>query len=375
MAGIYLHIPFCRKACTYCDFHFSTKMDTYPLVVEAMQRELVQRAQELKGQTVDTVYFGGGTPSVLAAADLQRLIETIHREYSVHSTLEFTFEVNPEDVSKESLKTWKRSGINRLSMGIQSFRDEDLAFMNRNHVGGQSEASIKAAQDEGFENLTIDLIYGVPTATRAHWIANVQKAIDLGVPHLSSYALTVEEKTALAHQIKTKKIQPLDEEEAHQQFLLLTQMAAAAGFEHYEISNLAKPGYRAVHNSQYWHGVPYLGVGPSAHSYDGKNRRWNRANNVLYSKAVLSGETYWEGETLTEADRYNETVMTRLRLLEGLPKNYVEKHFSESFQNHLVAELKAELAAGRIVDNGTHYAISPEHRFSADGIASNLFYL
>jgi oxygen-independent coproporphyrinogen-3 oxidase len=242
-------------------------------------------------------------------------------------------------------------------------------------VGGQSEASIKAAQDAGFENLTIDLIYGVPTATRAHWIENVQKAIDLGVPHLSSYALTVEEKTALAYQIKTQKIQPLDEEEAHQQFLLLTQMATAAGFEHYEISNLAKPGYRAVHNSQYWHGVPYLGVGPSAHSYDGKNRRWNRANNVLYSKAVLSGEKYWEGETLTEADRYNETIMTRLRLLEGLPKNYVEIHFSEPFQNHLVAELKAELAAGRIVDNGAHYAISPEHRFSADGIAANLFYL
>ncbi len=375
MAGIYFHIPFCSRACTYCDFHFSTKMDTYPQVVKAIHQELAQRAHEVKGHKIESVYFGGGTPSLLKNSDLEELLNAVNQYFSVTDNAEITLEVNPEDVTVEKAHFWKSSGVNRLSMGIQSFHERDLVFMNRNHNSRESEKAIRDVQKAGLDNLTIDLIYGVPNASNSDWLYNVKKAIDMGVQHLSSYALTVEEKTVLAHRIKSKKMAPLDEEQALEQFFILANEVNKAGFRHYEISNMALPGFEALHNTNYWKGVPYLGIGPSAHSFDGVNRRWNVSNNVKYIRGLEGSLPYFEEEMLTQKDRFNERVMTGLRMDSGVDLQAIKKDFDEEYFDFLLKEAQPDLLSKRLVLKNDSLQVTPENRFFADGIAANLFFI
>src|ERR1022692_1871049 len=282
MAGIYLHIPFCRQACNYCNFHFSTSLLYKNDFVPALLRETVIQKEYLGKEALETVYFGGGTPSLLHVDDLKKIMETLHSTFKIDYQAEITLEANPDDISTEKLKEWKALGINRLSIGIQSFFEEDLVWMNRAHNAQQAINSIKYAQGEGFSNITIDLIYGTPTLSNKHWKKNLEQAVGLDIPHLSCYALTVEPKTPLHKLIGQKKVADINADEQADQFLMLMDFLNAAGYEHYEISNFAKPGKKSRHNSSYWQGKKYLGLGPSAHSYNGIERRWNIANNNLY---------------------------------------------------------------------------------------------
>lgn len=323
MAGIYVHIPFCRKACHYCNFHFSTSLHRKPALLKALETE-ISRAQFPFGvvpeRIINTVYFGGGTPSLLSAPELQAILGAMKRRFTLTDATEITLEANPDDITTAKLADWKSAGINRLSIGVQSFFEDDLLWMNRAHTASQAKACIELALKSGFENLTIDLIYGTPTLDDDRWRANVEQAIALGVNHLSCYALTVEENTALNHFIKKGRIPPVNEERQERQFLLLMDWMEAAGFEHYEISNFARPGHRSKHNSNYWSGDAYYGFGPSAHSFDGKDTRWwNVANNTLYiGRLNRDDEALFEFEKLSAKQQVNEYIMTSLRTSEGL---------------------------------------------------------
>jgi oxygen-independent coproporphyrinogen III oxidase len=317
-AGIYIHIPFCKQACVYCNFHFSTSLKHKDDVLLAIVKELELRQDYLQGAEIETIYFGGGTPSLLSADEINRIFDTIVKYYPVKEIKEFTLEANPDDLEKNYLQSLRGTPVNRFSIGVQSFRDEDLAYMKRAHNARQADYAIKAAQDAGFENLTIDLIYGTPGLTDTAWTQNLAKVAALSIPHFSSYALTVEDKTALQHNIQTQKSAPVDPEQAAGQLEILMEQAGVMGYEQYEISNFALPGRYAVHNTNYWRGVPYLGIGPSAHSFDGKSRRWNVANNALYAKSILMQQApLFEEERLTPAEHLNEYIMTSLRTMWG----------------------------------------------------------
>lgn len=318
MAGIYIHIPFCKQACHYCDFHFSTSLQYKQEMLEALVREINLQKNYLQGETIETIYFGGGTPSILEAGEIQLLIDTITRLHTVSSTAEITIEANPDDLNKAKLHELRQTPVNRFSIGIQSFFDEDLAWMNRVHRGNEAEASVKRAQDMGFENLTVDLIYGYPLLTGQKWKFNLDKVFELNVPHVSSYSMTVEPNTALASFINKKKQPAMNEQQSAEQFNLLMEAMQAKGFEHYEISNFCKPGQYSRHNSNYWKGVKYLGIGPSAHSYNEETRQWNIANNAKYIQAIGKDTLPAESEVLSEADRLNEYIMTSLRTQWGL---------------------------------------------------------
>lgn len=372
MSGIYLHVPFCRKACNYCDFHFSTSLATYSSVVDAMERELKYWAPAWPA-SVQTIYFGGGTPSVLEEPELRRLMNTIRELYNVEPGAEVTLEANPEDVNEERLALWKELGVNRLSMGIQSFFDDELEWMNRNHSAEKSASSVKLAQEFGFENITIDLIYGLPISNMERWKDNVERALNLGVPHISAYALTVEPKTALAHSVKKGAVAEPDESDAHEQFLYFRARLAEAGFDAYEISNYGKPGWHSVHNSNYWNGVSYLGIGPGAHSFDGAVRRWNVRNNVLYGKTVSSGQEWYETEQLSVRDRYNEFVMTGLRRMHGISLEEIRVRFGDDYGTHFQREAETHVSSGKLKWVGDRLCLTSDGLFFADGIAADLF--
>lgn len=372
MAGIYLHIPFCRKACDYCDFHFSTSLGLKPRLVDAMCRELEQRAATWPQGTVHTVYFGGGTPSLLGADELDKLMRTIRTRYAVAPDAEITFEANPDDITDQNLALWINQGINRLSIGIQSFYDRDLHYMERIHNAGEAERAVKRAQGAGIENLTIDLIYGTPGLTAAEWEHNLQKAVALGVPHISAYALTVEDGTPLAHRIRKKQKNAPNEDTQADQFLFMSEYLERHGFGHYEVSNFAKPGRESRHNSSYWEGVPYLGIGPSAHSYDGRNRRMNLAHNAKYVDALEKGLPYFEEEILTDTDRYNEYLLTRLRTRSGLDRQEFEIRYSPGEWVALLEELE-ELPEEFLRIHEAGISLSREGLLHADGIAAELF--
>lgn len=322
MAGIYIHIPFCSKACHYCNFHFSTSLHRKSEVINALQTELsalrFPTPQAIHKQ-IDTIYFGGGTPTLLSQAELESLLAIIHRQFEVASHAEVTIEANPDDLNAEKIRQLHSSGFNRLSIGVQSFDDRDLVWMNRAHNSSQAMTAVKMAQDTGIENISIDLIYGVPTMSEKTWEKNLLQAVALKVPHLSCYTLTVEERTALHHFIQKGKVPPMNDAQQVGHFNLMTQLLSANEYEHYEISNFALKGSRSRHNSSYWQGKPYYGFGPSAHSFDGTNTRWwNIANNALYISALNSGTTAYESETLSTVQRLNEKIMTSLRTMEGL---------------------------------------------------------
>ena len=312
MAGIYIHIPFCKQKCSYCDFHFSTNLQHKSNLIQAINKELEIRKDEIS-TPIETIYFGGGTPSILSEIELESIFETIYKNYSTKNLKEITLEANPDDLNKEKLNFLKSTPINRFSIGVQSFFEEDLKLMNRAHNVQEAETSIKLAQDFGFENITIDLIYGSTTTTNEMWKQNLQKAIELNVPHISSYALTVEEKTILNHQIKKGITKPVDEDRQNEQFQLLVDTLTSNDFIQYEISNFGKEEYFSLHNSNYWKGIHYLGIGPSAHSYNGKTRAWNIANNSKYIQAINENNLPQEIEVLNEVEKFNENKKIRMK--------------------------------------------------------------
>jgi oxygen-independent coproporphyrinogen-3 oxidase len=372
VAGIYLHIPFCKQACHYCNFHFSTTLKNYETTVKSICWEIENRTDYLPENSIDTIYFGGGTPSILENADLKQILEAIRKNYSVNASAEITLEANPDDITQEKLKVWKTAGINRLSIGVQSFFEDDLKWMNRAHNAEQAESALRWAKEAGFENITADLIYGLP---HGHWNDNIQKMVSFGIPHISSYALMLEENTALHHFVKTKKTTlPLDENVV-KDYTLLCDELLASGYEHYEISNFSRPDFKSKHNGSYWKGIPYLGIGPSAHSYDGKNRRWNVANNQLYAKNIAEGKIYWEDEVLTEEDRFNEYLMTGLRKAEGISLDYIESKFSETLVKHLIDSAAPLLTQRKLLLKDEVLIIPETEWFTADTIIAELFWV
>ncbi|NRR90092.1 radical SAM family heme chaperone HemW [Winogradskyella undariae] len=374
MAGIYIHIPFCKQACHYCDFHFSTSMKKKDELIAALAKELELRKSEFEAITVETIYFGGGTPSVLSNSEIQFVIDAVYQHYTVSENPEITLEANPDDLSKERIIALSKSQINRLSIGIQSFFEADLKLMNRAHNAEEAKACLEEATKH-FDNISLDLIYGIPNASNAQWLANIEMALGFNVPHISSYALTVEPKTALASFIKKGIIDNVDDEQAHEQFHILKDKLEASGFVHYELSNFGKEGYFSKNNSAYWQGKSYLGIGPSAHSFNGKQRGWNVKNNSKYIKSIEANQLPIEIETLTKTDQYNEYVMTGLRTIWGVSIEKVTEDFGLDSKNYLLKQadifIKQELL---YIDEG-YIRVTKKGQFLCDGIASELFNL
>ncbi len=372
MAGLYIHIPFCKQACHYCDFHFSTSMGKKEAMVLALQKELELRKGEFKDEEVKTIYFGGGTPSVLETEEIQSIIDTVYHNYRVIDHPEITLEANPDDLSKEKVKKLADSPINRLSIGIQSFFEEDLKLMNRAHSSQQAMESLSAAIHR-FDNISIDLIYGMPNMTNERWIKNIEKALSFNIPHISSYALTVEPKTALKYFIDKGIVKPVDDEVAEEHFYILLDKMTAAGYLSYEISNFAKPGYFSHNNTAYWQGKKYMGIGPSAHSYDGRRRSWNVNNNVKYSKAIANNELPMEVEVLSKTDKYNEYIMTGLRTIWGVSLSRIQSEFGEQYHAYLLQQAEKHVREHLLYVDGDKLLVAQKGKFLSDGIAADLF--
>ena len=373
MPGIYIHIPFCKQACHYCDFHFSTSLKKKGALVDALCRELVLRRDEMPGD-VETIYFGGGTPSLLSSEELKQIFDTIYTHYPVSADAEVTLEANPDDLDEEKIRILAASPINRLSIGVQSFFEEDLAMMNRAHNALEARESIEIAK-KYFDNISIDLIYGIPGMSKERWKKNLDLALQLKVPHISSYALTVENKTALKSLIDKGKIAPVEEEAAREHYEIMIRVLEEAGFENYEFSNFGKSGFFSRNNTAYWFGKPYLGIGPSAHSFDGFHRKWNISNNTLYIKALEKGEIPAETEQLSVSDRYNELVMTRLRTKWGIAIDEVERSFGLKYKEYLLREAAKLLEDGLLEWNESRLQVSKKGKFLSDGIAAELFWV
>ena len=371
--ALYIHIPFCKQACHYCDFHFSTSMKKKNELVDALCKELLLRKGEISGE-IETIYFGGGTPSLLTSEELQQIFDTVFSNFKVTEDPEITLEANPDDLSEEKLKMLATSPVNRLSIGVQSFFEEDLKMMNRAHNENEALKSIQLARNY-FDNISIDLIYGIPGMSNERWLQNLNTALELGVPNISSYALTVEPKTVLKKLIEKGKISPVDEDAAKRHYELMIEVLENAGFENYEFSNFGKPGYFSQNNTAYWFGKPYLGIGPSAHSFDGNNRKWNINNNILYLKAIEKGEIPAEAEELTVTDKYNEYVMTRLRTKWGISLEEVRENFGTEYQEYLIKEAQPFLQDKMLEKKDDHLHISKKAKFLSDGIAADLFFI
>ena len=373
MAGIYIHIPFCKQACHYCDFHFSTSLTYKSELLQALHEEIKLQKNFLNGESIETIYFGGGTPSLLNGEEINLLINTVADLHSVSPDAEITLEANPDDLDYQQLKALKHTPVNRFSIGIQSFFDQDLAWMNRVHRAGDAETSVKRAQDAGFENITVDLIYGYPLLTDQKWEYNLQKVFELQVPHISAYSMTVEPRTALASFIKNKKQAPLNDEQSAKQFIELMNAMDERSFEHYEISNFCKPGHYSRHNTNYWKGVKYLGVGPSAHSYDGEKRQWNISNNAKYMLAIDKKNIPAEIELLSEENRLNEYIMTSLRTQWGLDLDKLNV-IAKGSSDQLLKEAAAFFDKGWIHRKGQIIYLAQTGKLYADHIASGLFF-
>lgn len=372
MAGIYIHIPFCKQACHYCDFHFSTSLKHKDAMLKAIEKEIVMQRDFLHGEKIDTVYFGGGTPSLLSSDEINRIIEKIQRHYQADHLREVTLETNPDDLSLQKINALKQTPINRFSIGIQSFFDEDLKWMNRAHQAKEAEFAVKASQDAGFENITVDLIYGYPLLSQEKWSYNINQVIAMDIPHVSCYSMTVEPKTALASFIRKGIDKNMDDEKSAEQFLYLSDRLQKSGFEHYEISNFAKGNQYSIHNTNYWKGVKYIGIGPSAHSFDGKNRQWNLANNALYIQALTEEKIPAEKELLTPKDRINEYIMTALRTMWGLDLNKITNDFPE-YNESIVRNMIPFFEQDWIEKKDNHVTLTAQGKLYADHIAAELF--
>ncbi|HQV78881.1 MAG TPA: radical SAM family heme chaperone HemW [Chitinophagales bacterium] len=375
MAGIYLHIPFCKQACSYCNFHFSTVLKTREAVLHSMLLEIEYQKHFFGQHTViETIYFGGGTPSILSIRELKLILKKIEEYFPIAEQPEITLEANPDDLSLEYLTALKNeTSINRFSIGIQSFWDADLRYMNRAHNATQAEECIKRAQDIGFENLSVDLIYGTPTLSNEQWQKNLHTIFNLKIPHISCYALTIEEKTALASSIKKRKIIPPKDEQMVAHFSILTQEMNAQEYIQYEISNFCKNPYFAKHNTNYWKEIPYLGIGASAHSFDGKNRYWNISNNALYVQKINEHKQAFEIEILSTENKYNEYVMTGIRTIFGIDKNKIKLEYGEKYFAHFMHEIAPFLAKNWVIESNGIYTLNHEGKLFCDYITEHLF--
>jgi len=368
MAGIYIHIPFCKQKCTYCDFHFSTSLKYKERVINAIYKE-IELKKDYFTEEVNTIYFGGGTPSFIDVKEIEKIIDLIHKNYSV-DLKELTLEANPDDLDLNSLKALKEIGINRLSIGIQTFNDEVLKWMNRSHDSKQAIKVMEDAHKVGFDNISLDLIFAIPNITIKQWESDIEQAIKLEPQHISSYNLTVEQKTALDHLVRSGKIQPIDDFTAAKQFDLLIDKLMQKGFDHYEISNFGLPGYYSMHNSAYWKQEKYIGIGPSAHSYNRIERQWNISNNLKYSELIENNKPYFEIENLSKKDIFNEYLLTGLRTIWGCDFNFIHN----LFPNH-IHEINAYINKHKsyFQTDNSHFKLTKEGRFYADRIISDLF--
>jgi oxygen-independent coproporphyrinogen-3 oxidase len=382
MSGIYIHIPFCKQACHYCDFHFSTSMKKKDEMILALAEEIQLRKEEFKNDVVETIYFGGGTPSVLAIEDLELLIDAVYANYKVGENPEITVEANPDDLSydlsfrgtRNLFEELKVIGVNRLSIGIQSFFEDDLRMMNRAHNAEEAKKCLEEAT-KYFDNISLDLIYGIPGMSNEKWIQNIEMALSFGIPHISSYALTVEPKTALHSFIQKGIISAPEDEVAQEHFEILVEKLEEAGFIHYELSNFGKENYFSKNNSSYWLGKKYIGIGPSAHSYDGEKRGWNVSNNTLYIKSIQEGKLPIETETLSKTDRYNEYVMTGLRTIWGISLDRIQSEFGPTYLDYLNQQAAKYIEDHLLFLDENILRTTRKGKFLSDGIASDLFML
>jgi oxygen-independent coproporphyrinogen-3 oxidase len=375
MAGIYIHIPFCKQACHYCNFHFSASTQLLDKMVNAICKEIAlqQGFFEDTDLLIETIYFGGGTPSILPAKATAQILDTIKRHFNVNAAAEITLEANPDDITLEKLNEFKSIGINRLSMGVQSFIDEDLIWMNRAHRSAAAIEAIGLAKQVGISNISIDLIYGIPTLTGDNWIKNIDKAIELEVQHLSCYALTVEPKTALHTFIQKGEKEDIDTAKQAAHFDILTERTMQAGYEQYEFSNFALQGFRSKHNTSYWQQKKYLGIGPSAHSFTGNSRQWNIANNALYISSIENDTVPYESETLSTSTQYNEYMMTSLRTIEGCSYDYVLTNFGEPALARTKRIADNFIEKGQLMEQENSLQVTQQGKFFLDGIASDFF--
>ncbi|MDP5044617.1 MAG: radical SAM family heme chaperone HemW [Leeuwenhoekiella sp.] len=369
--GLYIHIPFCKQACHYCDFHFSTSLSKKQELIDALCDEIILRKEEIPG-ILKTIYFGGGTPSLLDAKELDQIFNTIQLHFNVAEHAEITLEANPDDLTEDKLKVLSQSQINRLSIGVQSFFEEDLKLMNRAHNAVEAVQSLKLAK-QYFDNISIDLIYGMPDMSNARWQENLNKAIALDIPHISSYALTVEPHTGLQKFIEKGIVKPVDDAVAQAHFEILVDCMQQAGFENYEFSNFGKPGYFSQNNTAYWTGKSYLGVGPSAHSYNGEVRSWNINNNPKYIKEIKAGNLPIERETLSVTDKYNEYVMTGLRTIWGISLQKIEESFGLKFKEYALQQAQKHIEAHLLFRDEERIVVTKKGKFLSDGLASDLF--
>ena len=372
MAGIYIHIPFCKKACHYCNFHFSTQTQHIQEFTSALVAEIALQKNYLK-EPIETLYFGGGTPSLLKKQELAIIIEAIQSNFNLAPYFEFTIEANPDDINEQLASDWLTLGVNRLSIGIQSFQAASLAWMNRAHTVEQSHAAIKMVQAAGFKDISADLIYGTPHLSDEDLMADIKTLIQYNINHISCYALTVEEKTALFSMIAKKEIEAIDSSKQAGQFEIIISALSAAGFEHYEISNFAMPNGRSKHNSNYWNQVPYLGLGPAAHSYNGNQRQWNIANNQLYFQSIKNKLVPFELENLSKDEKFNEYMMIALRKSEGFSTKYIKDVFGEKYLQSVLSIVPKYLALNQLTATATGFTLTKEAKFFADGIASDFF--
>tara|TARA_B110000091_G_scaffold209084_1_gene249705 strand:+ start:531 stop:1658 length:1128 start_codon:yes stop_codon:yes gene_type:complete len=372
MSGIYIHIPFCKQACFYCDFHFSTSLKKKDALISCLVKEIELRKKELKSQIVETIYFGGGTPSMLSAKEISLLIAAVYEHHTVVAAPEITLEANPDDLSEEKIIELSQTPINRLSIGVQSFYEKDLKLMNRAHSSSEAHASLKIAT-RYFENISVDLIYGIPGLTNEEWQRNIQTALGFNIPHISSYALTVEPKTALEALIKKGKIEKVDDDMAQEQFFILRDVLERENFVHYELSNFGKENYFSKNNTAYWLGKSYLGIGPSAHSFDGKQRSWNVRNNTKYIQEIEQDRLPIEREVLSLTDRYNEYVMTGLRTIWGVSLEKIKTDFGTKYATYIQTESEKYIQQKLLCFEASTLKTTKEGAFLVDGIAAHLF--
>ncbi len=373
MAGIYIHIPYCKVACHYCNFHFSTNSSTQNDFVAALLLEISLQKEYLQNEKIETIYFGGGTPSVLSSVALEKILDALHQNFAVVSEVEITLEANPDDVSKERISEWKQSGINRFSLGIQSFFDEDLQWMNRSHNAHNAKVCLQWICEAGFNNTNIDLIYGIPGMSAERWQQNLDTFLSFDMPHLSAYCLTVEPKTALDKMVKTGKSATTNDAQAVLHFEMLINFMRNNGYEHYEISNFSKANQYSKHNTAYWFGKKYLGLGPSAHSFNGNSRQWNISNNNAYIKSLLQkNELPFEEEQLSIANQFNELLMTRLRTQWGIDLQLLQQKFSAAIINELQNDMQPYIESNHLKIENQVLTITPKGKFIADKLISDL---
>lgn len=374
MAGIYIHIPFCKTKCHYCDFYKSTDFGARTDFISALKTEIIQRKNELE-EPIESIYFGGGTPSVLKKEEIDEILTTIRFHFKIAPDIETTLESNPDDLNLQYLKELIEIGFNRISIGTQSFLNDDLKRMNRRHNSADAVDSIKMAQEVGFENISIDLIYGLPNQTAEAWQKNVEQALSLNVQHISAYHLTYHEGTVFYDYLKTGKIKELPDERSLEQFKMLKKLLEEDGFEQYEISNFAKDELYSRHNKSYWERKSYLGFGPSAHSFDQASRRWNVSSLSGYLKAIAEGEKYWDKESLSEQDQYNDYIITSLRTMWGISKRYLEENFQKKFLDHFIKEAESFIKSGHIHLGNETYKLTTDGLFISDKIMENLLFV